>query len=93
MGDELAHDFALGWLPLWLGGRRFGASLLAYNLPHITRWIVTLSMLGIVTSAILAIILLPKKEGGLEANGLFHLFYSMGTHADYAYYFRFISGH
>lgn len=56
--------FALGWLPLWFGGRTFGMSLLAYNLPHITRWIVTLSMVGIASSAILAIILLPKKPGG-----------------------------
>ena len=56
--------FALGWLPLWLGGRHFGTSLLAYSLPHITRWIVTLSMVGIASSAILAIILLPKKPDG-----------------------------
>jgi hypothetical protein len=66
--------FALGWLPLWLGGRHFGASMLAYSLPHITRWIVTLSMLGIVTSAILAIILLPKKEGGLQPMDYFIYF-------------------
>lgn len=58
--------FALGWLPLALGGRNFGASLLAYSLPHITRWIVTLSMVGIASSAILSIILLPKKAGGLK---------------------------
>jgi cellulose synthase/poly-beta-1,6-N-acetylglucosamine synthase-like glycosyltransferase len=58
--------FALGWLPLWLGGKNFGASLLAYSLPHVTRWIVTLSMLGIVSSAILAIVLLPKKAGGIK---------------------------
>ena len=56
--------FALGWLPLWLGGRNFGMSLLAYNLPHITRWIVTISTLGIASSAILAVVLLPKRPGG-----------------------------
>ena len=56
--------FALGWLPLWLGGRNFGVSLLAYNLPRITRWIITLSMVGIVSSAVLAIVLLPRKPGG-----------------------------
>ncbi len=56
--------FALGWLPLWLGGRKFGISLLAYNLPTITRWIVTLSTVGIASSAILAIVLLPRKPGG-----------------------------
>ena len=56
--------FALGWLPLLLGDRHFGASLLAYNLPRITRWIISLSMVGIVSSAILSIVLLPKKPGG-----------------------------
>ncbi|HVN26135.1 MAG TPA: glycosyltransferase family 2 protein [Candidatus Paceibacterota bacterium] len=53
--------FALGWLPLFLGGRHFGSTLLAYYLPHVTRWIITLSMLGIVSSAILSILLLPPK--------------------------------
>ncbi len=68
--------FALGWLPLWLGGRHFGASLLAFTLPTITRWIVTLSMVGIVSSAILAIVLLPEKPGGERMK-----------FAEYAWYF------
>ncbi|MBI5732020.1 MAG: hypothetical protein HY982_01530 [Candidatus Magasanikbacteria bacterium] len=53
--------FALGWLPLFLGGPAFNATLLSYNLPSITRWIMTLAMVGIVSSAILSIILLPPK--------------------------------
>jgi len=53
--------FALGWLPLVLGGTSFNFTLLSYNLPQITRWIMTLAMVGIVTSAILSIILLPPK--------------------------------
>jgi hypothetical protein len=57
--------FALGWLPLALGGRHFGHSILSYNLPHITRFIVTLSMVGVASSAILSVMLLPKKPGGL----------------------------
>lgn len=59
--------FALGWLPLLLGGHHFGTSLLAYNLPHITRWIISLSMVGVASSAILAVLLLPPKPGGLGA--------------------------
>lgn len=59
--------FALGWLPLVLGGRHFGHSVLSYNLPHITRFIVTLSMIGVASSAILSVMLLPKKPGGLNA--------------------------
>jgi cellulose synthase/poly-beta-1,6-N-acetylglucosamine synthase-like glycosyltransferase len=57
--------FALGWLPLALGGRHFSHSILSYNLPHITRFIVTLSMVGVASSAILSVLLLPKKPGGL----------------------------
>lgn len=53
--------FALGWLPVLLGGREFGVSILSYNLPYITRDIVSLSMIGVVSSAILSIILLPPK--------------------------------
>ncbi len=56
--------FALGWLPLALGGRHFGHSILSYNLPHITRDIVTLSMVGVASSAVLSLFLLPEKPGG-----------------------------
>jgi len=66
--------FALGWLPLFLGGRHFGSTLLAYYLPHLTRWIVSLSMLGIVSSAILAIVLLPPKPEGLRPHHYFIYF-------------------
>ncbi len=59
--------FALGWLPLALGGRHFGHSILSYNLPHITRFIVTLSMVGVASSAVLSVMLMPKKPGGLRA--------------------------
>ena len=57
--------FALGWLPLALGGRHFGTSVLSYNLPHITRFIVALSMIGVASSAVLSVMLLPKPPGGL----------------------------
>jgi len=53
--------FFLGWLPLILGGSAFNFTLLSYNLPQITRIIMTLAMIGIITSAILSIILLPPK--------------------------------
>ncbi len=53
--------FALGWLPLWLGGEAFSYSLLSYSLPQITSFIMSLAMLGIASSAILAILLLPPK--------------------------------
>ena len=53
--------FALGWLPLLLGGSEFNQSVLSYNLPAITQNVMGLAMLGILLSAILGVILLPPK--------------------------------
>jgi cellulose synthase/poly-beta-1,6-N-acetylglucosamine synthase-like glycosyltransferase len=53
--------FMLGWLPIILGGEIFKQSLLAYNLPQITRWLMTLSMVGIITSIYLTMVILPPK--------------------------------
>lgn len=57
--------FLLGWLPLVLGGYAFNQSVLSYNLPIMTRNIMTVSMIGMVVSAILSFKFLPKrKEAG-----------------------------
>lgn len=53
--------FALGWLPVVLGGEAFGVLLISYNLPLITRYIINLSMIGVATSAILSVVLLPPR--------------------------------
>lgn len=53
--------FLLGWVPLMLGGAAFNDTLLSYNLPRITRYVITLSMVTIVSSAIMAIVLLPPR--------------------------------
>ena len=53
--------FSLGWLPLFLGDARFQLSVLSYNLPRITRAIMNFSMVGVASSAVLAMILLPPK--------------------------------
>ncbi|MFH1714286.1 MAG: glycosyltransferase family 2 protein [Candidatus Nealsonbacteria bacterium] len=53
--------FLLGWLPLTLGGRDFQTTLLSYNLPKTTSYIMTASMIGMVVSAILSLLLLPPK--------------------------------
>jgi hypothetical protein len=53
--------FALGWLPVEIGGERFQLSLLSHNLPQITSFIINISMVGIATSAILSLLLLPAK--------------------------------
>lgn len=58
--------FALGWLPLFFGGSGFNETLLSYSLPHLTRFIVSLSMIGVASSAILSILILPPKPEGIR---------------------------
>jgi hypothetical protein len=65
--------FALGWLPVWLGGRVFNDTLLSYNLPKITQYIVSLSTVGIATSAIVFMLLLPDPPKGFKKSG--YLYY------------------
>lgn len=59
--------FALGWLPLILGGENFGYTLLSYGLPQITRYIMSLAMIGIVSSAVLSLLLLPERPNRFRA--------------------------
>jgi len=56
--------FMLGWLPLYLGGDWFNATLLSYNLPRVTRTLMTIAMIGLIGSAIYSTLLLPKKPKG-----------------------------
>ncbi len=53
--------FALGWLPVFIGAGGFGFMILSYRLPKITRGIIELSTIGIISSAILSIVLLPPR--------------------------------
>ncbi len=53
--------FSLGWLPVLLGDTGFQLSVLSYNLPRITRTVMNFSMIGVASSAILAMLLLPPK--------------------------------
>lgn len=55
--------FALGWLPVLIGGGGFNATILSYQLPKITRDIIGLSSIGIVSAAILSTVLLPPRPG------------------------------
>lgn len=53
--------FAAGWLPVLLGGKFFGTTVLAYNVPRVTQWIMTVAMFGIITSVYLTLKFLPPK--------------------------------
>ncbi len=51
----------LGWLPLIFGGSAFNESVLAHNLPFITRYLMTLAMTGLIISMFLSFLLLPPR--------------------------------
>lgn len=53
--------FLLGWLPLFLGGESFNITILSYNLPRITRILMTLAMIGLLCSAFHSLRLLPPR--------------------------------
>lgn len=49
----------LGWLPIIIGGPIFRDTVLSYNLPIVTRDLMTLATLGLILAAIIAATLLP----------------------------------
>lgn len=53
--------FFVGWLPLFIGGAYFNATVLSYNLPVVARTFLTLAMLGLVLSAALCMSLIPPR--------------------------------
>ncbi len=58
--------FFLGWLPLLLGGEKFNVTLLSYNLPRVTRNLMTLSMIGVFVSSTISFLLLPPSPKNMS---------------------------
>lgn len=58
--------FTLGWLPILLGGKNFNFTVLSFNLPILTGRIMTISMMGMIVSAILSTMLLPKVPKNMK---------------------------
>lgn len=56
--------FALGWMPIFFGGRAFHETMLSYNLPIVVRNLLILAMFGLVVSAMISLTLLPKRPNG-----------------------------
>ena len=56
----------LGWLPIFLGGNKFNFTILSFNLPILTSRIMTVSLVGMLVSAILSTMLLPKLPKGVN---------------------------
>jgi hypothetical protein len=55
--------FLFGFLPNVLGSEFFRVTVFSYNLPRITGLLINLSSIGIITSALFSVALLPKREG------------------------------
>jgi hypothetical protein len=53
--------FSVGWLPLFVGGPVFNATVLSYNLPVVARSFLTLAMLGLIASAAICFTLIPER--------------------------------
>jgi hypothetical protein len=49
----------LGWLPIVIGGDEFRTTLLSYNLPFVTRTLMTIATSGLILAAIISASLLP----------------------------------
>lgn len=51
----------LGWLPLFVGGPEFKETVIAYNLPHATRTLMTIATGFLIFSVYINLILLPPR--------------------------------
>ncbi|MEI6528191.1 MAG: glycosyltransferase family 2 protein [bacterium] len=58
--------FLLGWLPVVIGGMHFQGTVMSYNLPILTRDLMTLAMFGLVTSAAISLSFLPPRPDGMS---------------------------
>ncbi|MBX4186836.1 MAG: hypothetical protein KW802_01070 [Candidatus Doudnabacteria bacterium] len=54
----------LGWLPLIFGGDRFGSTVLALNLPLMTRAIMSIATFFLVFSVYVSLVMLPPRPEG-----------------------------
>jgi hypothetical protein len=51
----------VGWMPMLLGGDRFNSTVLSGNLPQVSSGLMNLAMIGMVLSATISTIFLPKR--------------------------------
>jgi hypothetical protein len=64
----------LGWLPLIFGGPSFNQSVLAHNLPFVTRYLMILAMGGLVISMFLNFFLLPPRPAKYSKKRYIYMF-------------------
>ncbi|MFA5871350.1 MAG: hypothetical protein WC858_01380 [Parcubacteria group bacterium] len=64
----------LGWLPVIIGGPKFNESVLAHNLPYITRYLMNLALLGLIVSMFLSLMLLPPRPAKYSRKKYIYMF-------------------
>ncbi len=64
----------LGWLPVIIGGPEFNRSVLAHNLPYITRYLMNLALVGLVVSMFLSLMLLPPRPAKYSRKRYIYMF-------------------
>jgi hypothetical protein len=65
----------LGWLPLFFGGSQFNESVLAHNLPFITRYLMSIAMIGLISSMFLSFMLLPPRPAKYSKKKYIYMFF------------------
>ncbi|MDP2676533.1 MAG: glycosyltransferase family 2 protein [bacterium] len=61
--------FAVGWMPLLLGGQEFNNTLLSYNLPRTLQILMTLALGGLLVLVPISWSFLPKRPAGRSMFG------------------------
>lgn len=64
----------LGWLPVIIGGSKFGQSVLAHNLPYITRYLMNMALVGLIVSMFLSLLLLPPRPARYSRKRYIYMF-------------------
>jgi len=64
----------LGWLPLIFGGAAFNQSVIAHNLPFVTRYLMMLAMGGLIVSMFLSFFLLPPRPAKYSKKRYIYMF-------------------
>lgn len=64
----------LGWLPVIIGGPEFNESVLAHNLPYLTRYLMNLALVGLVVSMFLSLMLLPPRPAKYSRKRYIYMF-------------------
>ncbi|NMC87292.1 MAG: glycosyltransferase family 2 protein [Candidatus Moranbacteria bacterium] len=64
----------LGWLPLIIGGNEFNQSVIAHDLPLVTRYLMTIALVGLITSMFLSFFLLPPRPAKYPRKRYIYMF-------------------